>query len=78
MVKETNSTVGLTPLVTDVIKENDYTEVGGRSMTETRRSESAYKLPPNFVYNATALAVPREVTQDNYNKIFDGRLHPKR
>ena len=36
------------------------------------------KVPEGFVYNAKTLAVPREVIQDNYNKIFDGRLHPKR
>ena len=35
-------------------------------------------MPEGFVYNAKTLAVPREVIQDNYNKIFDGRLHPKR
>ena len=36
------------------------------------------RVPEGFVYNAKTLAVPREVIQDNYNKIFDGRLHPKR
>ena len=35
-------------------------------------------MPDGFIYNPNASAVPLEVIQNNYNKIKQGRLHPKR
>lgn len=44
----------------------------------TDQLKQSFNLPDDYRYDATTSAVPKEIIQRNFDKIKQGKLHPKR
>ena len=76
---------------TQILDTNNDTSITKQAMNATSKlaeepqvntnsllNDSLVSIPADFKYDATTPAVPLEVTQHNYDKIFEGKLHPRR
>ena len=63
------------PLSSEVI--SNQAKVGSSANISPKCNIPINIQPKNFVYNPNVPALPLEVINANFQKIFDGGLHPK-